>query len=154
MTASAHGYEDKEDTGKISYRYKSKLGMAKRKIKVAKTLFGRIFRNQTVDSDYEEAKPAASGLLPRQSAAGTDRGQRTDGRSRGGRSTSREKNKSAHGQGIPLGLEIVAHLYEHSAHLWLHIMSLNSIPSQLLPAVQMLAGTSSTRLLLPPKSFD
>lgn len=40
MTASAHGYEDKEDMGKISYRYKSKLGMAKRKIKVAKALWG------------------------------------------------------------------------------------------------------------------
>lgn len=61
---------------------------------------------------------------------------------------------SGHGQVHPMGLEIVVHLYEHSAHLTLHITSLISIPSQFLQAVQMLVGTPPTWLLLTPTSFD
>lgn len=154
MTASAHGYEDKEDTGKISYRYKSKLGMVKRKIKVAKTLWGGFSETRLWTVIMKRLNLQQAGSCPDRAPRVLIEASARTGGAVGGEAPAGRKNKSAHGQGIPLGLEIVAHLYEHSAHLWLHIMSLNSIPSQLLPAVQMLAGTSSTRLLLTPKSFD
>lgn len=52
----------------------------------------------------------ASEGLPRQSEAAIDRGQHTDGRTRGGTTIRREENESARGQGNPLDwTPLVAH---------------------------------------------
>lgn len=93
---------DKEDTVKINYTYKYKFGMSKRKIKVVKTLQGgfsetRLWTVITKRLNLQQANccpDRAKRVLIEVSA-------RTGG-AVGGRTASREENKSAHGQGNPL----------------------------------------------------